>query len=604
MLFMLLSAVVGQEVGNFNWIATVDCLQRDAVVDAALKIRTYWTDRDGLWARKKKVRDRAIKLPNFCYVPFSGDNRVVNNMTKVKGVINVSPDYAVRSDSVLWGLNRIDQAKLPLSVGVEFSQEYWGEGQVIYILDSGINVAHGDFLGRAITHGIDKDGHGTHVAAIAAGGLHGVASKARVVGFDVLSGKLVSDVIEGIGRVLNSTIGQQAAVLSMSLTTDKNSTELYEAVSLAAKSMVVVVAAGNQGVDACQNVFPAGMGGCRLNRKGCVPNVITVGASTSTDARAGFSNGGTCVDIYAPGVDIESAWIGSPYATYSASGTSMATPFVSGVVATLLEKHGGSRERAVADLFSNSSFFLGSNSRLLRATTGPNTKPREIEPSGIVGRKQVQLYENCSAENILLGMPATGLMLPNTNLFFPTMTNRDACDAYMTNLAGRILVVSSGGKCDYVGKAARAYAASASGMIIERTEINQLVTSPLIKNATHDFSDKLPVVMVPFGALRLRSNGLRMCVGSVPKTSGPSTRTPTTSGPTTSRPTTPRPTPTTSKPTITSRPTPRPTPTTSKPTITSRPTTPRPTPTASKPTTSRPTPRPTPTTSKPTITSK
>ncbi|CAG8466850.1 11013_t:CDS:2, partial [Dentiscutata heterogama] len=243
-----------------------------------------------------------------------------------------------------WGLARISAR---VDDWPSDSERYWyhesgGNGVTVYILDTGVNIHHDEFEGRAIW-GVDYSndyydgdghGHGTHVAGIVAGKTYGVAKNAIVVAVKVLNSYgygYISDIIKGIEwtviqhktKEMNSDY--KGSVINMSLGGDK-SIATNEAVNAAVKEGVVVaVAAGNENDDAC-NGSPAS-----------AELAITVGASDIDDYCAGFSNHGKCVDIFAPGVDILSSWIGSENNVIATlSGTSMSSPHISGLSALFI----------------------------------------------------------------------------------------------------------------------------------------------------------------------------------------------------------------------------------------------------------------------------
>ncbi|MYZ36398.1 MULTISPECIES: S8 family peptidase [unclassified Streptomyces] len=277
---------------------------------------------------------------------------------------------ATQTNPPSWGLDRIDQAALPLNQQYTYPDTA-GQGTTVYVIDTGVRITHQDFGGRA-SYGYDAvdgdntaqdgNGHGTHVAANVAGNVYGVAKKARIVGVRVLNNAgsgTTAGVIAGIDWVTQNHSGPSVA--NMSLGGGANAA-LDTAVQNSINSGVTyAVAAGNNGLNA-QNYSPAR-----------VADAITVGATTSTDARASYSNYGTRVDLFAPGSAITSAWNTSDTASSSISGTSMATPHVAGAAAVYLAGHTTATPAQVATALVNGATSnvvgnpgTGSPNKLLR----------------------------------------------------------------------------------------------------------------------------------------------------------------------------------------------------------------------------------------------
>jgi aqualysin 1 len=251
-----------------------------------------------------------------------------------------------------WGLDRIDQRDLPLSNS--YTYEATGAGVTAYIIDTGILTSHSEFGGRAtggytaIDDGrgtTDCHGHGTHVAGTVGGATYGVAKGVSLVAVRVLdcNGRGPnSGVIAGMDWIVGQHAAGAPAVANMSLGGGADQATDDAVQRMIADGVTTAVAAGNGDIlgnpqNAC-NYSPAR-----------APNAITVGSTTSTDARSSWSNYGTCLDLFAPGSSITSAGITSSTATATKSGTSMATPHVAGVAALYLSANTGAAPSAVRD---------------------------------------------------------------------------------------------------------------------------------------------------------------------------------------------------------------------------------------------------------------
>lgn len=271
-----------------------------------------------------------------------------------------------------WGLDRVDQRSLPLNS--KYTYATTASNVHAYIIDTGINLTHSDFGGRAKSgydyvdndsNATDCNGHGTHVAGTVGGSAYGLAKGVQLTAVRVLdcsgSGSLTG-VIAGINWVAQNAV--KPAVANMSLGGGASSSIDNAVRNAISAGVTFAVAAGNDSADAC-STSPAR-----------TAEAITVGATTSTDARASYSNYGSCLDVFAPGSSIKSDWIGSTTATNTISGTSMATPHVTGAAALYLATHTTAspatvRNALVAAATTGKVTSAGSGSPNVLLYTGP-----------------------------------------------------------------------------------------------------------------------------------------------------------------------------------------------------------------------------------------
>ena len=287
------------------------------------------------------LRGFEVSLPEPAARRLAADPSVA--YVQQNGVYTIS---STQSPTPSWGLDRIDQRALPLNNSYTYPTT--ASGVKAYIIDSGIRLTHTDFGGRAIS-GVDEidggsaddgHGHGTHVAANVGGSRFGVAKGVTLVAVRVMNNfgsGTTAGVVAGVDWVTGDHKAGQLAVANISLRNGIDNTLDTAVANSIADGITYAIAAGNDNSDAC-NQSPAR-----------VAAAITVGSTTTTDARASDSNFGTCLDIFAPGQDITSAWNTSDTATATVSGTSMATPHVTGAAALVLAQYPSFTPQQVRD---------------------------------------------------------------------------------------------------------------------------------------------------------------------------------------------------------------------------------------------------------------
>lgn len=359
---------VAQAIPNSYIVVLKDTVSRSQAastsLDLALKhsgqLRFVYLDALKGFAVRMPEAEAAVLAENPLVAYVEEDGLVTGNTTQT------NPD---------WGLDRIDQRTQPLNA--QYTYTLTGAGVNVYVIDSGINVTHTDFGGRASVaydavgdgqNGIDCNGHGTHVAGTIGGSTYGVAKQVSLRAVRVLGCNNqgpTSVIIAGVDWVISHAVHPAAANMSLGVIGGKDSSLDSAVVSLINSGVTVVVAAGNDNVDA----------GTRSPSD--VSQAIVVGATDSTDTRASFSNYGALLDTFAPGVSINSDWIGSNTATAVDSGTSMAAPHVTGVVATYLQTSPSASPASVSTVIAQNATSgvvsnpgTGSPNRLLYSGNG------------------------------------------------------------------------------------------------------------------------------------------------------------------------------------------------------------------------------------------
>ena len=285
---------------------------------------------------------------------FAVPESAAQTLSDTSGII-ATPDTPIKATTQQnpvpsWGLDRLDGSTLDNS----YSYISAGAGEYVYVIDTGVYSGHNEFGGRvrsgytAVADGNgteDCNGHGTHVAGTIAGQNYGVAKAATIVAVRVLDctgSGYSSSVIAGINWVIASHPGG-TGIINLSLGGVANAAIDQAVADATAAGLVVVVAAGNSSADAC-SYSPAR-----------APSALTIGAIDQTSAKAGYSNYGSCVDMWAPGSQITSAGISGANSSATMSGTSMASPHVAGLAARLLQARPGMSAAQITSVLTQSS---------------------------------------------------------------------------------------------------------------------------------------------------------------------------------------------------------------------------------------------------------
>ncbi|WP_208814596.1 S8 family peptidase [Micromonospora echinofusca] len=301
--------------------------RRSRVADAVARLTgRYGVTPDQVWS--DALTGFAVRMPEAVARRMAADPavaRVEQDSTTWLATTQLNPP---------WGLDRIDAAS---GLNGSYSWVSDGTGVRAYIIDSGIQTGHQDFGGQAV-YGYDAfdgmppandcSGHGTHAAGTVGGTTYGVAKNVLLVAvkvFDCVQPSSMSILISGINWVIANHPAGQPGVATVGVLGAYNATLNSAVASLVTAGITVAVPAGNSNANAC-NYSPAS-----------APTLLTVAATASNDSRASFSNYGSCVDIFAAGVSVLSAWYTAPNAAQALSGTSQAAPHVAGAAARVLD---------------------------------------------------------------------------------------------------------------------------------------------------------------------------------------------------------------------------------------------------------------------------
>ncbi|MBA3489345.1 MAG: S8 family serine peptidase [Longispora sp.] len=385
--FLTLISIAGTAAANPPSPATVPLLKVDAPLapDQYIVVFKSGTPSGEINRVREKSRENGAKVHYKYETALTGfaatlPPKALEALRYNPNISFIEPDQEVLATDIqspaTWGLDRIDQRTLPLSNSYTYNST--GAGVSAYVIDTGIRATHSQFAGRAVSgmtaindgQGTnDCSGHGTHVAGTIGGTTYGVAKAIRLVAVRVLgcggSGS-TSGVIAGVDWVTTNHAAGAPAVANMSLGGGASSSLDTAVTNSINDGVTYVVAAGNNNSNAC-NSSPAR-----------VPAAVTVGASTKLDSRASFSNYGSCLDLFAPGAEITSAWYTSDTTTATLNGTSMASPHAAGAAGLYLQGnqaappatvHSAIVSAATANIVTNAG--TGSPNKMLYSLNAP-----------------------------------------------------------------------------------------------------------------------------------------------------------------------------------------------------------------------------------------
>ena len=369
--------------GESNRAARVSAVANDIAVSHRVQlVRSF----------NRVLRGFVVKADDNALARLLVDPRVA--YVEEDGLVRANPTQT----GATWGIDRVDQRNLPLNGTYTYNTT--AAGVHAYIIDTGLLASHSEFAGR-VGNGFDSvgggtndcNGHGTHVAGTVGGTTWGVAKGATIHPVRVLdcggSGTWAG-VIAGIDWVAANRV--LPAVANMSLGGGANTSVDIAVANLTNAGVTVVVAAGNNSSDAC------GFSPARA------PSAITVGSTTSTDAASSFTNWGTCLDIFAPGSSITSAWHTGNTATNTISGTSMASPHVAGAAALYLASNpSATPSQVTASLLANATPNAiagipgsGSPNRMLHTLDAGNGVDKLFEQTDVSGKITIAVFERVS----------------------------------------------------------------------------------------------------------------------------------------------------------------------------------------------------------------